>query len=151
MQRHLTAETRVKIASRINFLRAFLPKYSKPIIIYVLALFIICIGLFSTPARQQPGNGFNEPIWLFHSLCLDAVLTPNYHESCRELSFQSLDHSAGAKYIIAAIRWLTGVPPEAVQYYYHIGGATQVVPDPEVRAAVMSGVALFSCLTLFLL
>lgn len=125
-------------------------RYTAIALPYILVCFIIYLGFWTTAPRNIPGNLFDEPLWIGHSVCAEAVLTANFHEVCREINLQSLDHSAMAKYMIAIGRWWAGIPAEAVldQYTNH---APDKPLDPYVRESLIRFSIVLSSLSLLIL
>lgn len=114
---------------------------------YALALLFIYGGLWRTPVASIPVNDFDEPQWLSHSVCADSLFSSRYHEICRGLNNQTLDHSAGAKYLIFLARAVAGIPAEAVKrLYIH----TEPVA-PDIRSAVVRFMTMLSSLALLVL
>jgi hypothetical protein len=146
-----TTASTTSTEARSAISRPVLMRYYRPLASYLLACVLIYIGLWTTPPRNIPPNAFDESIWLSHSVCADAVLTSHYPETCRDINLQSLDHSAGAKYMIAAARWFAGIPADAVKYNYT--SDLKVIPptDPNIRVAVVRFMIGLSSLTLILL
>ena len=130
-------------------LRQLTLRYYKTGLAYGLAVVVIYVGLWTTPADRVPANNFDEPIWLYHSLCLDSILnSPHYSEVCRGIDSATLDHSATAKYLLTVARWWAGVPPEAAKYFSN-NGSSKV--DPVVRTGMIGFITILSSLTLLLL
>ncbi|MEI6043103.1 MAG: hypothetical protein WCS37_01810 [Chloroflexota bacterium] len=127
-------------------------RYYLPLLGYGLALIIIYMSILSVPTRKFTTNNytFDEPIWLSHSVCTETVFTGRYPEACKEISFQALDHSAGAKYILGLIRGITGIPADVVKYYYHVGANIPAV-DPPIRDTIVSFLLVLSSAGLLIL
>jgi hypothetical protein len=133
-----TEETKSNYRSLQNQLLGVMRQHSRSLLLYGLALFVTITILNTIPATNVVGNGFNEPIWLYHTLCVDGFFDPQYKDVCRGINIQSLDHSAGAKYFLRVARELAGISADIPKYYYHVGLETFVAISNFVRTPFMN-------------
>ncbi|HMQ31708.1 MAG TPA: carbohydrate-binding domain-containing protein [Chloroflexaceae bacterium] len=138
----------MEVEARIGQPPLWLSRVGRPLLWYLLASAIIVGGLWMTPVELVPPHTHDEPQWLSHSLCGDAVATGTYAHTCLELSHQSVDHSAGTKYLLTAMRMLNGIPAAAVQRLYDTSASTL---DPDIRAAGVRFMTALASITLLLL